>query len=42
MGLAFKEILSGKVTLVAAGAAAAVKGGVEVSALARVIVGPAV
>ena len=45
MGLAFMEILSEKVTLVAAGAAGAagaVKEGVEVSAPARVTVGPAV
>ena len=41
MGLAFKEILS-KVTLVAAGAAGAVKEGVKVSALARATVRPAV
>jgi len=37
--LAFKEILSEKVTLVAAGAAGAAKEGVEVSAPARVTVG---
>lgn len=42
MGLAFKEILSEKVTFVAAGAAGAVKEGMEVSALARVTVGRAV
>lgn len=42
VGLTFKEILSEKVTLVAAGAAGAVKEGVEVSAPARVTVGRAV
>lgn len=41
-GLAFKEILIEKVILVAAGAAGAVKEGLEVSALARMTAGPAV